>query len=79
MVNVSVIVAIVTLVGTVIIDRMQRKQNCEMNEQNQKLNERDKRRHDDMIYADLTEFILKYSSPEHILIEQVRRLDYDTN
>lgn len=50
-----------------------------MNEQNQKLNERDKRRHDDMIYADLTEFILKYSSLEHILIEQVRRLDYDTN
>lgn len=45
-----------------------------MNEQNQKLNERDERRHNDMIYAEATKFILKYSLSEHILIEQEMRL-----
>lgn len=63
--NVSVFVAIVTLVATVIFGRMQIKQNCKMDELNQKIDERDERRHNDMIYADATKFILKYSSSEH--------------
>ena len=63
--NVSVFVAIVTLVATVIIGEMQIKQNCKMDELNQKIDERDERRHNDMIYAKATKFILKYSSPEN--------------
>lgn len=36
-----------------------------MDEQSQKIDERDEQRRNDMIYADATKFILKYSSPEH--------------
>lgn len=62
---VSAFVAIVTLIATVIIGRMQIKQNQKMNEQSQKIDERDEQRRNDMIYADATKFILKYSSSKH--------------
>ena len=51
---VSAFVAVVTLIATIIIGRMQVKQN-------NKIDERDERRHSDMIYSDATKFILKYS------------------
>ena len=62
---VSAFVAIVTLIATVIIGIMQIKQNQKMDKQSQKIDERDEQRRNDMIYADATKFILKYSSPEH--------------
>lgn len=55
---VSGLVAIVTLIATVTIGIMQIKQN-------RKMDERDEQRRNDIIYADATQFILKYSSPEH--------------
>lgn len=62
---ISAFVAIVTLIATVIIGIMQIKQNRKMDEQSQKIDERDEQRQNDIIYADATKFILKYSSPEH--------------
>lgn len=62
---VSAFVAIVTLIATVIIGIMQIKQNRKMDEQSQKIDERDEQRRNDRIYSDATKFILKYSSPGH--------------
>lgn len=62
---VSAFAATVTLIATVIIGIMQIKQNRKMDEQSQKIDERDKQRRNNMIYADATKFILKYSSSEH--------------
>lgn len=55
---VSAFVAVVTLIATIIIGRMQVKQN-------NKIDERDERRHSDMIYSDAIKFILKYSSSNY--------------
>lgn len=62
---VSAFVAIVTLIATVMIGIMQIKQNRKVDDQSRKNDERDEQRRNDMIYADATNFILKYSSPEH--------------
>ena len=58
-------VAIVTLVATIVIGKMQIKQNCKMDEQSKKIDKREEQRRNAIIYADATRFILKYSSPEH--------------
>ena len=62
---ISAFVAAVTLIATITIGKMQIKQNRKMDEQSQKIDERDEHRRNDRIYADATKFILKYSSPEH--------------
>lgn len=61
----SFMVAVVTLIATVVIGTMQIRQNRKMDKQSQKIDERDEQRRYDRIYADATKFILKHSSPEH--------------
>ena len=62
---VSVFVAIMTLIATVVIGKMQIKQNCKMDKQDRKNNKQDKQRQNAKIYADATRFILKYSSTKY--------------
>lgn len=61
----SAFVAIVTLIATVVIGKIQIKQNCKMDKQNRRIDERDEQRRNATIYADATKFILKYSSPKY--------------
>lgn len=58
----SAFVAIVTLIATVVIGKIQIKQNCKMDKQNRRI---DEQRRNATIYADATKFILKYSSPKY--------------
>lgn len=59
----SLIVAAVTFFATIVIGKIQIKQNSKMDDLSRKIDERDEKRRNDMIYAEATKFILKYSFP----------------
>lgn len=59
----SLIVAAVTFFATIVIGKKQIKQNSKMDDLSRKIDERDEKRRNDMIYAEATKFILKYSFP----------------
>lgn len=62
---ISAFIAIVTLIATIVIGKMQINQNIRMDKQNQRQDERDEQRRNDAIYSAATKFILKYSASNH--------------